>query len=251
MSAHSRTTLASSARKAALLCVLGWSLASSAHATIINEIGDAGQTQSTAQVTRDADTLTDIFGSLQSSLDADLYLIRITDPATFSASTVNATGGFLDTQLFLLTATGAPLFLNDDDAGGLSLLSKLPSSSGFASLASGLYLLGVAMSGYDPVNVNNQLLFASGLTTSVRGAASGLSPAILGGFSDDTFFADLGPYDIQLTGAAAAIPEPSIELMLLVGGAFCACTARRRRDPAAEPTSLRSFRAWWRNTRQA
>ena len=238
------TNFISLARKTALVGAIGVSLAASVHATTFTESGDAGQTVATAQMTSTgAGSLTDIFGSLASSLDADLYLIRITNPATFSATTVNAIGGTLDTQLFLLSAAGAPLFVNDDDAGGLSVLSTLPSSSGFGALASGLYILGVAMSGYDPVNINNQLLFATGLPTSVRGAASGLSPAVLGGFFDSTFGPDLGTYDIQLTGATAAavttpIPEPSIELMLLAGGALSAFVARRRRKTADGSHSL-------------
>jgi hypothetical protein len=234
MSSIARTTLATSARKAALVCAVALGFASPAHAVIFTESGDAGQTQATAQAALGVGALTDIFGSLRSPLDADLFVINITNPATFSASTVNATGGFLDTQLFLLTLAGAPLLLNDDDAGGLSLLSRLPTGSA-ASLGAGLYLLGISQSGYDPANIVNQLLFASGLSTSVRGPASGLVPPVLGQFADNTFFVDSGPYDIQLTGVAA-IPEPEISVMLLLGGAFCAYAGSRRRrkeSPAA------------------
>ena len=95
-------------------------------AAIHTEVGDAGQTQSTAQETGAAGvSLTDIFGSLLSETDADLYLINIVNPAAFSATTFNATGGFLDTQLFLLTLSGAPVYVNDDDPGGLTTLSTL------------------------------------------------------------------------------------------------------------------------------
>jgi len=171
MSSLARTTLATLARKAALLSAIAAGWASPAHAVIFTESGDAGQTQATAQVAGGGGVLTDIVGSLRSPVDADLFLIKITNPASFSASTVNATGGFLDTQLFLLTLAGAPLLLNDDDAGGLTVLSTLPTGSA-ASLAAGLYLLGISQSGYDPANSVNQLLFASGLTTSVRGPAA-------------------------------------------------------------------------------
>ena len=54
----------------------------------------------------------------------------------------------------------------------------------------------------------------------------------IGQFADNTFFVDSGPYDIQLTGVAA-IPEPEISVMLLVGGAFCAYAGSRRRRKAA------------------
>jgi hypothetical protein len=223
-SAASRTLL--------LLLLVAGTAALPAHATIYNEIGDAGQTQATAQFTTGGSgLLTNIRGSLLSSHDADLYVIYISNPAAFSATTVNPTGGFLDTQLFLLTMAGAPIALNDDAPGGLSLLSTLPVGSA-SSLAAGFYLLGISMSGYDPVNAVNQLLFASGLSTDVRGPASGLQPGVLGGFFDSTFFNDSGRYDIQLTGARPAIPEPGTGALVLLGVALCAfATTRRRRAP--------------------
>jgi len=231
MSSIARTTLAGLAQKAALLCAIAAGFAAPAHAVTYTEFGDAGQTQATAQLAGGVGSLTDIFGTLRSPLDADLFVINITNPATFSASTVNATTGFLDTQLFLLTLAGAPLLLNDDEGSGLSVSSRLPSGSA-ASLAAGLYLLGISQSGYDPANSVNQLLFATGLSTAVRGPASGLQPAVLGQFADNTFFADSGSYDIQLIGAAA-VPEPEISVMLLLGGAFCAYAGSRRRRKAS------------------
>jgi hypothetical protein len=202
-------------------------------AAIHTEVGDAGQTQSTAQETGAAGvSLTDIFGSLLSETDADLYLINIVDPAAFSATTFNATGGFLATQWFWLTLSGAPVYVNDDDPGGLTTLSTLPAGNALGPISAGLYLLGVSMSGYDPVNVVNQLLFASGLPTDVRGPATGLQPAVLGGFFDNTFFADSGPYDIQLTGAVA-VPEPTTGALVVLAVALCAfVTSQRRRRTA-------------------
>jgi hypothetical protein len=90
-------------------------------------------------------------------------------------------------------------------------------------------VLGVAMSGYDPRNLSGQLLFGAGLPTSTRGAAFGLQPAVLGGFADNTFFADSGAYDVQLSGAvAAAVPEPASSLLFVAGGAFALFASRRR-----------------------
>ena len=224
--------MTAAARKLALACAMSASLFSTpSHAVVFTEVVDAGQTQPTAQVGAGTPgALTDILGSLDSVTDlADLYIIDIVNPGAFSATTVN---GLLDTQLFLLTLSGAPVFLNDDDAGApLSLGSTLPAGS-FGSLAAGRYLLGVSLSGYNPVNSVNQLLFASGLPTDLRGPAFGLQPAFLGGFSDDGVFADAGTYDIQLTGVAA-IPEPATNALLLVGGALLAFVARRRRGVAA------------------
>lgn len=206
----------------------------SAHAVTVSEIGDAGQTLATAQITATgAGPLTDIFGNLSGATDADLFLINITNPATFSASTDNAVTGNIDTQLFLFSATGAPLFTNDDASSGLTFLSSLPAGT-VASLPAGVYYLGISLSGYNPTNTNAQLLFADGLSTDVRGPAAGLQPARLGGWADGAFAAS-GGYDIKLTGAvAAAVPEISTSMMFLAAGALAAVGAARRRQQTAQ-----------------
>lgn len=218
------------ARKLAFACAMGAAVAAlPSHAATYTELADAGQTLASAQVTTGSGALTNVYGSLLSSTDADLFLINITNPAAFSASTVNAISGLLDTQLFLLTAAGAPVFVNDDDAGGLSFLSTLPAGSA-STLTAGVYILGISLSGYDPVNSANQLLFANGLPTSVRGAAFGLQPATLGGFTNNAFSTDIGSYDIQLTGAvAAAVPEPTTGVLFLLGAGVTALAVSRRR----------------------
>jgi hypothetical protein len=147
----------------------------------------------------------------------------------FSASTVDAGSGSLDTQIFLLTLAGAPIILNDDDASGLSLLSTLPKGS--FTMPAGDYIIGVGESGYNPANLNSQLLFTQGVSTSIQTAASGLQPAVLGGYADETYESESGAYDLKLTGAAvaAAVPEPSTwALMLLAVGALGFAGGRRR-----------------------
>ena len=230
----SRTRAA--ARRFAVACAIGAGLVATSHAQTYTESGDAGQTQASAQSTLGASgPLTDIYGSFSSSLDADLFVINILNPASFSATTFNLASGDLDTQLFLLTMAGAPVIFNDDDAGGLSLLSTLP--AGAASLVAGQYILGVAVGGYNPVNINSQHLFAEGLPTTVRGPASGLQPAVLGGFSDETYDTESGGYRIQLSGVGTAtipaVPEPATSALFVAGGALCAFVVRRRRDAAA------------------
>lgn len=212
----------------AALAVAAACLGGQAGAITVTETGDAGQTLATAQDTTSTGplrSLTAISGSVLSSTDADLYLIHISNPVTFAA-TADASGTLFDPQLLLLTLAGAPVALNDDAAGGQS---TLPSLAGIASLTSGYYYLGVSQSGYDPVNSVNQLLFASGLSTDIRYAASGLQPATFSGFSDGTFFADSGTYTIQLSGVdtLSAVPEPSSMLLLAAGGLLV--LARRRR----------------------
>lgn len=233
-------SLTALARNFAAGCASSAILVTAAQATTFVEVGDAGQTQAAAQTTFGAaGALTDIFGTMSSSFDIDLYVINIATPGTFSASTVNAGSGTLDTQIFLLTLAGAPIILNDDAPGGLSVLSTLPVGS--FTLAAGNYLIGVGESGYDPKNINGQLLFAAGLSTSVRGAASGLQPAVLGGYADDTYELESGGYDLKLTGATVAnvvpvgaVPEPSTYALMLLGvGALGLVGKRRRADAGA------------------
>ena len=205
-----------------------------ASAGTYTEVGDAGQTQGTAQsTTAVAAPLTDIFGTLTSGTDADLFLIYIANPALFSASTNNNNSGLVDTHLFLMTLAGAPIYINDD-ADGTTVLSTLPAGSGLGPVAAGFYLLGVATSGYDPVNINAQLLFAPNIvTTDVRGPASGLSPAVLGGFTGSPFDGGSERYDIKLTGVGLVVPEPATMLLAAMATGLCAFTSSRRRRVAA------------------
>ncbi|MDQ2778429.1 MAG: PEP-CTERM sorting domain-containing protein [Pseudomonadota bacterium] len=198
-----------------------------AHAVTFTELGDAGQSVASAQNTAgSAGSLTNIFGSLASTSDADLYLINITDAAGFSANTVNAVTGDLDTMLFLFTMGGAPVYLNDDAPIGTTVGSQLQAGNAFGPLVAGTYVLGVSFSGVEPVNAVNQYLFANGtLNTDTRGPAFGLQPAVLSGFEGDGF-GPPGAYDIQLTGVGA-VPEPATSLMLLAG-AFGVLGATRR-----------------------
>jgi PEP-CTERM motif len=214
--------------------------AAPAHAVDFTESGDAGQTVATGQTTTGAaGALVNIFGSLGATNDADLFLINITNPGSFSAMTVSLGGDDLDTQLFLFTLSGAPVFTNDDAASGTTLLSALPAGNAFGPVSAGLYYIGVALSGYNPVNIANQFLFADGLPTDVRGPASGLQPATLSGFDGDGF-GPSGNYNIRFTGAAVAsvttipaVPEPSSVLLMLAGGALVAAQYARRSRKSA------------------
>lgn len=220
-----------------------------AHAATFTETTDAGETLSTASYTGTGASapLTSIFGSFGTESDADLYEIIITTPSSFSASTLNSiteTSG-VDTALFLLNAQGVAVATNDDAAGGQSIDSSLPAGNGlYANLAAGTYFLGVSDSGDEPVNLNNQLLFAGypgGDTTAVRGAAGGLNPTTEAGFNHQQYSgAGVGAYEIDLTssatvsapGAVSAAPEPSAWALMIAGVALAGGALRYRRRPA-------------------
>ena len=203
-------------------------LAGPALAGTYSETGDAGQTVATAQTTAGAPSLSNIFGTLVSGTDADLFIVNILDPAAFSATTL---GSDLDSQLFLFTIGGAPVYMNDDDAAGLAGESTLPAGSSIGPSSAGLYLLAVSFFGYDPVNDVNQFLFESGLTTDVLGPAA-TQPNILAGWESSVPGGRRSGYDIQLTGVGSAVPEPASALLVALacaaGGLVTGARARRR-----------------------
>lgn len=201
------------------------------------EIGDAGQTQATAQgALAGGFALTDIFGSLGSETDVDLFVVNITSFAAFSATTVNSgTDSMLDTQIFLMTLSGQAVCLNDNDVADPSFFrSTLGAGQCSSASGPGQYLLGISSGFFDAVDINNDLLFtADPTTTAVRGASSTFA---LAGFVDNGVFpGNLGSYDIQLTGVTA-LPEPTT--MLLVAGALAGCGwSTRRQRPTAKPAA--------------
>ena len=203
-----------------------------AQAQTYTENPDAGESPGTASGTASpsspaGSSLTTIAGVLSSSTDADVFVIQITNFANFSATTVGLS--LADTQLFLFTLSGMPLYTNDD-ANGMTLQSTLPSGHPLGPQSNGLYLLAISVAGYDPVDNINQLLFQdppNGNTTTVRGPRQGVGP--LAGFINGGALSS-GSYSINLNGAAAAVPEPSTFALIGAGGVLALAMRLRRRN---------------------
>ena len=203
-------------------------LAAPAHAVVYTEPGDAGQTLTTAANTGlsvgGTGTLTGVSGTIGTSTDADLYKFTINSTVTFTAAAAGgassvAGNGNIDTSLFLFDSLGNAIIANDDQSntnyqGSLTI-----------SLTAGTYYLGISLSGNEPVNSNNQLLFTVDQpTTGQRGAAAGLNPTTESTFNGNTSVAETGPYTI-----AISVPEPTTTAALAFGGLASLVFLRRLR----------------------
>jgi hypothetical protein len=220
--------------KRILVVILGACLGASAPAAAAPflEVGDAGNLPGTA-LTTDVSGLDAILGNLSAQdpfdavLDVDMYLLYITDPGGFSASTVGATGfNVEDPQLFLFTSTGAGVFMNDDDPSGLngsqSALGALP--LGFTP---GFYFLAIGWFDNEPLSAIGALLFDAS-----TGLAAGPDPVVSWN-NDVTLRLDVPTaYQINLAGAVSAVPEPSTMTLTALG---LAALVRRLRQRARGP----------------
>jgi hypothetical protein len=167
--------------------------------------GDAGDLPATAQIVTSPDAtpcetpVTRVRGDLGAS-DADMYVICITDPASFSATTVGSTG--FDTQLWLFRCDGTGVVHNDDC--GTSLQSCIDNSTNCIQQG-GIYLLAISRYNLDPVDANGQLIWNNTPFGSIRcpdgpGAANPIA-----GWTGSTTAA--GRYIIQLQGAYFVRPS--------------------------------------------
>lgn len=216
-----------------------------------NGLTDAGPLLPTANITDGFGPLTNITGTLTGAsypdfqdYDADVFRIRITDPASFSASTASG-----DTVLALFDASGVALAFNDNRTDSLTATTSLLSGSWISGLTAGDdYYLAVARVGGSPtvrrftrpLDSNGDLIFtgpANGgdetIDPDFAARRMDLLPITAGTVLDSWEVQPPGGflpfntgYNITLEGVSYSIPAPAGLGLLGLGalGAF-----RRRR----------------------
>jgi hypothetical protein len=159
----------------------------------------------TARDVTGSGNLTQIYGAIGSTTDADLFRITMCNPGSFSATTVGPPDTnppwLADTQLFLFDAAGTGIVMDDDDPAGTSLRSRLTAAY-TGTLPAGIYYLGI--SGWDRDPYNNDTIpaqiWADTPYRMERGPdAIGVTNHVLDHWADQSTFA--GNYIITLTGA--------------------------------------------------
>lgn len=190
-------------------------LATAAFGGVWSEIGDAGQTASTAQATIGTGELKYIDGELKVGDDVDIYCIRITDVPTFYANS----GASFDAQIFLFTMAGIALTMADQNGGGNQGIL-----SGTFVPGPGDYLLAISRYNNDPVDASNNLIWNNTPRNTER-APDGPSTSNLLHHWNDGGPSTGGKYKIDLKGATFC-PTPGAVSLLAFAGALA---ARRRR----------------------
>jgi hypothetical protein len=212
-------------------------------AGIWNEVTDGGDDAArlpeNAQATFGVGPLTDIIGRLGNGfIGADMYLIRITDFNTFSA-TSSAVGrnGVLDPALYLFDFSGHAIYGSDNnslDPMNPDFQATLPAGDPQGPEHNGLYFILIAPSGNDPLNKFGNFIFPCGCT------AGTLYPQTKNTIIEHYSNSGIGPagsgrYDIHLTSADFAnVPEPGT-LGIGVGALLGGVLARRRKPMPTSP----------------
>ncbi len=139
-------------------------------------------------------TLTQITGQFTNKYAA-LYRIHISDPASFSASTVNYTTQGVDSRLYLFTLAGVGIASNDDGDSGETRATLPLGNSLYAGLSPGDYLIGISIFDTAPYGTDSNLIFPD-ITNGVNGPGD---TAALYTWGEDAE-GNQGSYEIDFTG---------------------------------------------------
>jgi len=163
--------------------------------------GDAGDLPATAQLVTLPDQtpcqspVTRIRGDNGAS-DVDMYVICITDPANFVASTVDTTSW--DTQLWLFRCDGTGVVHNDDAVGTTVTQSRIDNSTNCIQQG-GIYLLAISRWNRDAVDATGNRLWNDSPFRSLRCADGPGAANPIAGWTGTTSAG--GRYVISLQGA--------------------------------------------------
>jgi hypothetical protein len=179
---------------------------------LANGGGDAGDLPATAQLITSADAthcqtpVTRVRGDLGAN-DVDMYVICITDPANFVASTVGTVAW--DSQLWLFRCDGTGVVHNDDAVDTTVLQSRIDNSTNCIT-AGGIYLLAISRYNRDPVDASGGLIWNNMPFRSLRCPDGPGRANPIAGWTGTTEAA--GRYIISLQGAyfvrASGCEEP-------------------------------------------
>lgn len=147
-----------------------------------------------------------------------MYLIEITSPGAFSASTVG--GATWDTALFLFDLGGMGVTFQDDASGTLQ-----STITGTFVPSPGCYYLAISGFDYDPVSVGGEIWIDTPYFLERAPDGPGAGAPITGWAGSG----HTGEYSIFLTGASYCSPVPEPFTMSLAGLALAAAARRRLR----------------------
>lgn len=207
-----------------------------AHAVNWTEVGDAGDLVGTAQEPLGNGPLRNIYGTVSTNTDVDLYRIFISNPTSFSASVTSTSGNF-DSVLALFNEGGFAMYGNDDARLG-DRNAGLPAGHFLGPQAPGWYHLAVFGLGNAPASGNGVTPDHFIAPDTIAPYTQIISPSGPGGASALTGWVPSDPanvvsineeYRLRLSGTmVSAVPEPETYAMLLAGLGLIGAMVRRR-----------------------
>jgi hypothetical protein len=193
------------------------------------ESGATGNLPATAQnVSGGVGTPVDaILGTLSTLTEVDMYRIYISDPASFSAMTVDTGFSVGDPQLFLFNAAGFGVYSNDDGSINAPQSFLEPGLPG--PQLPGTYFLAIGWWDNEPFSASGPVFVnTSGTNGPDLIGGGGLNP-VTGWDNNVSGRPDLPTeYFIELTGVTAT-PEPATYSLVGIFLTVCGIAARARR----------------------